>query len=99
METLLDWFEQSEGLRASWRAAALSGCLTRLSRVSSAGSETILRFSSELGEYLRSLGEGFDHAKTGSNWGLIIKTDRTPAHVSLAWKKHAWACRSDFLKL
>lgn len=86
IESLLDWYDQAQGFRAEWRAAALRGCLARLSRSSSAGSETIQRFSEELHGYLVSLDEGFEHTLTGDNWGFIIKSDRTPAHVQLAWK-------------
>lgn len=88
METVVNWFESMPGFRARWRAKAMRGCLERLSASRSAGSETIRRFSSELREYLISLNESFDHAVTGDNWGFIIRSQRTPAHVEIAWKNN-----------
>ncbi|MEQ8651811.1 MAG: hypothetical protein RIC87_05050 [Kiloniellales bacterium] len=88
IETVVGWFESVPGFRASWRSRALRGCLARLLASRSAGSETVRKFSSELREYLISLNEGFDHLVTGDNWGFIIRSDRTPAHVQIAWKNN-----------
>ncbi|MCY4311222.1 MAG: PD-(D/E)XK nuclease family protein [Rhodospirillaceae bacterium] len=88
LETVLEWFESVSGFRASWRAKALRSCLECLSASQSAGSEEIRRFSSELRDYLISLGDEFDHNETGDNWGFIINSPRTPTNVEIAWKNN-----------
>lgn len=87
-EAVLEWFDAFPGFRASWRARVMKSCLERLSASHSAGSEEIRRFSSELRAYLTSLNEGFDHNVTADTWGFIIKSDRTPANVQIAWKNN-----------
>ena len=86
LEAVMGWFESVPGFRANWRARALRACLARLSASRSAGSKEIKRFSCEFRDYLVSLEEGFDHKPTDDRWGFIIRSDRTPAHVQIAWK-------------
>ena len=86
LETVLGWFDSVPGFRASWRARAIRACLARVATSRSAGSEKVTRFSRELRDYLVSLEEGFDHKPTHDQWGFIIRSDRTPSHVEIAWK-------------
>lgn len=88
LEAVLGWFGSVPGFRASWRARALRACLARLSASRSASSEKVTRFSRELRDYLISLEEGFDHKPTDDKWGFIIRSDRTPSHVEIAWKNN-----------
>ncbi|MCY3995870.1 MAG: hypothetical protein OXF07_07005 [Rhodobacter sp.] len=88
LEAVLGWFESVPGFRADWRAGALRARLESLSASHSANREKITRFSSELRDYLISLGEGFDHKVTEDRGGFIIRSDRTPAHVEVAWKNN-----------
>ena len=86
LEAVQGWFGSVPGFRACWRARALQACLVRLSASRSAGSKKVMGFSRELRNYLISLEEGFDHEPTDDNWGFVIRSDRTPSHVGIAWK-------------
>ncbi len=89
LETVLEWFEKRRpDFRASWRAKAIRSCLEHLSASQSAGPKEIRRFSSELRDYLDSLGEGFYHKVTGDKSSFSIKFDRPGRHVLIEWKNN-----------
>ena len=84
----LSW-DGSNPFRASARAGGPGRCgpaWRALPPRARQGSAKVTRFSRELRDYLVSLEAGFDHKPTDDKWGFIIRSDRTPSHVEIAWK-------------